>query len=40
MNTHPYYPDLTSGTCLADGKQSEYQTNLFDTLDECVSYSF
>ena len=34
---HPYYPDLIRGTCLSDGKHSEYQINLFPTLDACVS---
>ena len=34
-----YYPDLNSGTCLNDGNESDYQVNLFDTLEECVSYS-
>ena len=32
-----YYPDLNSGTCLNDGNESDYQVNLFDTLEECVS---
>ena len=36
-SSHPYYPDLNRGTCLSDGKHSEYQTNLFPTLDACVS---
>ena len=35
-----YYPDLNSGTCLNDGNESDYQVNLFDTLEECVSYNF
>ena len=32
-----YYPDLESGTCLNDGKEGEYQPNLYDTLQDCVS---
>ncbi len=34
----PYYVDLNSGTCLHDGKQSEFTVQLYDTLDDCVSY--
>ena len=36
-NGNKYYPDLNSGTCLNDGNESDYQVNLFDTLEECVS---
>ena len=32
-----YYPDLESGTCLNDGKEGEYQPNLYDTREDCVS---
>jgi len=35
--TNPYYPDGISGTCLKDGKQSEFQFSLYDSLEECVS---
>ena len=38
MNTfNPYYPDLESKTCLSDGKHSEWQVHLYDSLNECVS---
>ena len=32
-----YYPDLEKRTCVADGEEGEYQPNLYDTLEECVS---
>ena len=39
VNTfNPYYPDLDSKTCLSDGKHSEWQVHLYDSLNECVSY--
>ena len=34
---YPYYPDLGSKTCLADGKHSEWQVHLYNSFDECVS---
>ena len=36
-SSNKYYPDLESGTCVNDGKEGDFQPNLFDTLDECVS---
>ena len=35
--THKYYPDLERKTCIADGEEGDYQPNLYDTLEECVS---
>ena len=35
---HPYYPDITSGKCFNDGRQSEFQVLLYDTLSDCVSF--
>ena len=35
--TNKYYPDLEEETCLNDGNEGEYQPNLYNTLDECVS---
>ena len=35
---HPYYPDITSGKCYNDGRQSEFQVHLYDTLSDCVSF--
>ena len=37
-SSNKYYPDLISGTCYNDGKESEHQIHLFDTLEECVSF--
>ena len=35
---YPYYPDITSGKCYNDGRQSEFQVHLYDTLSDCVSF--
>jgi len=30
-----YYPDYYNNKCLNDGKQSIWETNLYDTYEEC-----
>lgn len=37
---YKYYPDITSGKCYNDGKESEFQLHLYDTLSDCVSIPF
>ena len=38
VKNYPYYPDMEMGTCLSDGRQSEFMQYLYDTLDECCSF--
>lgn len=35
-----YYPNWSSSSCLADGNQSQWETNLSNTLSECCSKNF
>jgi len=34
-----YYPDYTNNVCLCDGKQSEFEINIFSTYDACCQFS-
>jgi len=35
---HPFYPDFEKMTCVRDGKQSEFQSYLYDTMEECCKF--
>mmetsp|Transcript_24714 Transcript_24714/g.51710 ORF Transcript_24714/g.51710 Transcript_24714/m.51710 type:complete len:1016 (+) Transcript_24714:157-3204(+) len=34
-----YYPDYTNNICHCDGKQSEFEINIFSTYDACCQFS-